>query len=69
VCELLEGIVAQMKVAMQLSGAANIAQLQSTDVVVTGATREWLALRGFEEELKGMAQRRWRTMYRSDSSR
>ena len=29
VCELLEGIVAQMKVAMQLSGAANIAQLQS----------------------------------------
>ena len=69
VCELLEGIVAQMKVAMQLSGAANIAQLQSTDVVVTGATREWLALRGFEEELKGMAQRRWRTMYRSDPSR
>ncbi len=59
VCELLEGIVAQLEVAMQLSGAANIAQLQATDVVVTGATREWLILRGFEDDLKGMAQRRW----------
>ena len=65
VCELLEGIVAQMKVAMQLSGAANIAQLQSADVVVTGATREWLMLRGFEDNLKEMAQRRWRHVYRS----
>jgi isopentenyl-diphosphate delta-isomerase len=59
VCELLEGIVAQLEVAMQLSGAANIAQLQATDVVVTGETREWLMLRGFEDDLKGMAQRRW----------
>jgi len=50
-----------LKVAMQLSGSANIVHLQSTDVVVTGATREWLMLRGFEEDLKGMAQRRWRT--------
>jgi isopentenyl-diphosphate delta-isomerase len=65
VCELLEGIVAQMKVAMQLSGAANIAQLQSTDVVVTGATREWLTVRGFEKDLKKMAQRRWLNMHTS----
>src|SRR3989441_1335753 len=60
VCELLESVVAEMKVAMQLSGAANIGQLREVDVVVTGETRNWLTLRGFEEELKAMAQRRWR---------
>lgn len=58
VCELLEGIVAQLKVAMQLSGAATIAELRTTDVVVMGATREWLMLRGFEEDLKNLARRR-----------
>ncbi len=60
VCELLETVVAEMKVAMQLSGAASVAQLRQVDVVVTGETREWLMLRGFESDLKGMAQRRWR---------
>ncbi len=59
VCELLATIVAEMKVAMQLSGAASIADLRATDVVVTGATREWLTLRGFEDDLKAMARRRW----------
>lgn len=59
VCELLETIVAELKVAMQLSGAASIEQLQQTDVVVTGETRNWLSMRGFEEELKSIAQRRW----------
>jgi isopentenyl-diphosphate Delta-isomerase len=62
VCELLESIIAQLKVAMQLSGAATIAQLRHADVVVTGSSHEWLTLRGFEEELKGMAQRRRREM-------
>ncbi len=62
VCELLETVIAELKVAMQLSGAANIAQLRQVDVVVMGETREWLTLRGFEDELKGMAQRRWRQM-------
>ncbi|GHO87856.1 type 2 isopentenyl-diphosphate Delta-isomerase [Dictyobacter formicarum] len=60
VCEVVENILAELKVAMQLSGAANLAQLHATDIVVTGATREWLTLRGFEDELKAMAQRRWR---------
>ncbi len=60
VCELLETVVAELKVAMQLSGAASIGQLREVDVVVTGETRNWLMLRGFEEELKAMAQRRWR---------
>ena len=59
VCELLETIVAELKVAMQLSGAASIEQLQQTDLVVTGETRNWLSMRGFEEELKSIAQRRW----------
>ena len=59
VCELLETIVAELKVAMQLSGAAAIGQLQQTDIVVTGETRNWLTMRGFEEQLKSMARRRW----------
>jgi isopentenyl-diphosphate Delta-isomerase len=60
VCELLEDILAELKVAMQLSGAASIAELREVDVVLTGHSREWLTLRGFEEDLKAMAQRRWR---------
>lgn len=62
VCELLESLVAQLKVAMQLSGATTIEQLRQSDVVVMGATHEWLTLRGFDEVLRGMAQRRWLRM-------
>jgi len=58
VCELLETVVAELKVAMQLSGATTIGQLQLADIVVSGETRNWLALRGFEAELRAMAQRR-----------
>lgn len=57
VCELLETTIAELKVAMQLSGASTIAQLQQADIVVTGETRSWLTMRGFEETLKAMAQR------------
>ncbi len=64
VCELLETIVAELKVAMQLSGAATIEQLQQTDIVVTGETRNWLSMRGFDDVLKSMAQRRWSRMQR-----
>ena len=59
VCELVETVIAELKVAMQLSGASTIAQLREVDIVVTGETRNWLTLRGFEEDLKAMAQRRW----------
>jgi isopentenyl-diphosphate Delta-isomerase len=59
VCELLETVVEELKVAMQLSGAKSIVEMQQTDIVVTGETRNWLALRGFEENLKEMARRRW----------
>src|SRR5205085_11262688 len=41
-CELLVTVVAELKVAMQLSGASNIARLRQVDVVVSGATRNWL---------------------------
>lgn len=68
VCTLLETTIAQLKVALQLSGAASIAQLRETDVVVTGATREWLTLRGFEDELKALAQRRWRRLQQDGTS-
>jgi isopentenyl-diphosphate delta-isomerase len=60
VCELVETVIAQLKVAMQLSGASSIVQLREVDIVVSGETRNWLTLRGFEEDLKAMAQRRWR---------
>ena len=59
VCELLETVVEELKVAMQLSGAKSIADMRQIDIVVTGETRSWLTLRGFEENLKDMAQRRW----------
>ena len=62
VCELLETVIAELRVAMQLSGATTIAQLRSVDVVVTGETHAWLSLRGFDEDLRHMAQRRWRQM-------
>jgi isopentenyl-diphosphate delta-isomerase len=65
VCELLETVIAEMKVAMQLSGSSSIARLRQTDVVVMGETRAWLTLRGFEAELRQMAQRRWQRMMNS----
>jgi isopentenyl-diphosphate delta-isomerase len=58
VCELLETVIMQLKVAMQLSGASSLAQLREVDVVVRGETREWLIARGFKKELKAMARRR-----------
>ena len=67
VCELLERVVAELKVAMQLSGAANISRLQQVDIVVTGETRDWLTMRGFEETLKAMARRRWARMQQRSS--
>lgn len=66
VCDLLETVIAELKMAMQLSGASTIAQLRQADIVVTGETGQWLTLRGFEEMLKEMAQRRWRK-YQSEN--
>ncbi|WP_052889987.1 type 2 isopentenyl-diphosphate Delta-isomerase [Thermogemmatispora carboxidivorans] len=60
VCELLEQTLTELKIAMQLSGAVNLAALRQADVVVSGETRAWLSLRGFEEELRTLANRRAR---------
>lgn len=60
VCEVLETFILELKVAMQLSGAASPQALRQVDVVVTGESYHWLKLRGFEEALFALAQRRWR---------
>jgi isopentenyl-diphosphate delta-isomerase len=55
--DFFEQFVTELKVAMQLSGAATISQLQRVPAIVTGATHEWLELRGFEQSLRAMARR------------
>jgi isopentenyl-diphosphate Delta-isomerase len=53
----LDQFLTELRVAMQLTGSASIADLRRAPVIVTGATREWLELRGFGETLRSMAQR------------
>jgi isopentenyl-diphosphate Delta-isomerase len=53
----LQRFLAELRVAMQLAGAATVGDLRRAPVIVGGATREWLELRGFGEELRGMARR------------
>ncbi|HEX6819472.1 MAG TPA: type 2 isopentenyl-diphosphate Delta-isomerase [Ktedonobacterales bacterium] len=55
--EFVEGVLAELRVAMQLTGSASVADLQQTSVLVTGASREWLELRGFGNELRALARR------------
>lgn len=57
VCELIERLIAELKVAMQLSGAASIGELRRVPVVIMGETYHWLKLRGFEQKLSELAQR------------
>lgn len=49
--------LSELRVAMQLTGAATIAEMRRRPVVVTGMTREWLVARGFERDLHAMARR------------
>ncbi|HEX5440616.1 MAG TPA: type 2 isopentenyl-diphosphate Delta-isomerase [Ktedonobacterales bacterium] len=53
----LDQFLSELRVAMQLTGAATIAEMRQRPVVVTGMTREWLAARGFERDLRAMARR------------
>ncbi|WIG61302.1 MAG: Isopentenyl-diphosphate delta-isomerase, FMN-dependent [Ktedonobacterales bacterium] len=55
--EFLARFIAELKVAMQLTGAATISDLQRAPVVTGGATRDWLDMRGFGDTLRGMARR------------
>lgn len=57
VAAFLDLFLAELRVAMQLTGAATLADLARRPVVVTGATREWLDLRGFETQIRAMARR------------
>lgn len=53
----LEQFLAELRVAMQLAGAATVADLQQAPVVVLGETRAWLEQRGFGKVLSTMARR------------
>ena len=55
--EFLEQFLAELRVAMQLTGASTVAAMRQRPVVVTGMTREWLAARGFEDHLHALARR------------
>lgn len=55
--DFLEQFLAELRIGMQLTGAASVAEMQQRPVVVTGQTREWLATRGFEPDLHRLARR------------
>jgi isopentenyl-diphosphate delta-isomerase len=55
--EFLDQFLRELCVAMQLTGSGSITELQRAPVMITGASREWLELRGFGEQLRLMAQR------------
>jgi len=46
----LKKFMEELKVAMFLVGASDISQLQNSDLVIQGKTREWLSQRGIETE-------------------
>lgn len=53
----LTGFLAELRVALQLTGCGRLAELRQAPVIVTGATRAWLDLRGFEDIVRQMARR------------
>ncbi len=53
----LEHFLAELRVTMQLTGAATLAALRQVPIVAGGETRNWLELRGFGEHLRQMARR------------
>jgi isopentenyl-diphosphate delta-isomerase len=53
----LDQFLTELRVGMQLTGAASPAGMRRVPVVVTGSSREWLELRGFGQELREMARR------------
>jgi isopentenyl-diphosphate Delta-isomerase len=55
--EFLDQFLAELRVAMQLTASGTVAELQRAPVIITGATHDWLELRGFGEQLHALAQR------------
>jgi isopentenyl-diphosphate delta-isomerase len=53
----LDQFLTELRVALQLTGAADVAAMRQVPVVVAGATRDWLELRGFGPTLQRLAQR------------
>jgi isopentenyl-diphosphate delta-isomerase len=53
----LRQVLAELRAAMQLTGAASVADLARVPAVVTGETNAWLELRGFGDELRALARR------------
>jgi isopentenyl-diphosphate delta-isomerase len=53
----ITGFLRELHVAMQLTGAGDLAALRSVPVVLGGATRAWLELRGFEDHVRALARR------------
>ncbi len=58
VCRLIEDLISELKVAMQLSGASSIAEMQQVNVVLTGESYHWLEVRGFKKTIHRLARRR-----------
>jgi isopentenyl-diphosphate Delta-isomerase len=55
--EFLEQFLAELRVAMQLSGAPDAHALRRVPVVISGSTQAWLEMRGFKRDLRMMARR------------
>lgn len=53
----LEQFLAELRVAMQLTGADSVAAMRQVPAVLSGATRAWLEIRGFEEVVRDLARR------------
>ncbi len=53
--DLLEGLIQELKASMFLVGASNIAELANAPLIVSGPTRNWLDLRGYD--VKALANR------------
>lgn len=53
----VEHFLLELRVTMQLTGAADIAAMRHVPVVVGGASRAWLELRGFGAEVLMLARR------------
>lgn len=57
VTTFIEGFLVELGVAMQLTGSATLAKLRRAPLIVWGATRAWLDLRGFEDQVRAFARR------------
>jgi len=53
----ISGFLNELRVAMQLTGAATLAALRRVPLIVGGATRAWLELRGYDDHLRALARR------------